>query len=308
MSSRRTGFTLVELLVVIAIIGVLVALLLPAVQAAREAANRMSCGNNLKQLGVALHNYHDTFKILPPGAFWQGATTNDGNFRGSGLVHILPFIEQDALYDQIDFVTPHVVDNFVLPGGQALRSVRIEAFRCPSDGNERDPLTRSSNYSLSAGSCKVGNNGSGSCAEHSVWSAYTNIGHDQATGKMFNRMSYSHPFVNCTDGLSNTIFAGEVRRGCSAHVDNGWNRSNNGQGLVSTVIPINYDTCDYDLGSDACKWRANWSTEFGFRSRHPGGAQFVFGDGSVRYLAETIDHLNYQALGHPSDGKVASTP
>src|SRR6188508_50287 len=94
----RRGFTLVELLVVIAIIGVLVALLLPAVQAAREAANRTQCANNLKQLGIGLHNYHDTLKILPPGALWIDMNNVTHN-RGSGLVHLLPFIEQGPLYD-----------------------------------------------------------------------------------------------------------------------------------------------------------------------------------------------------------------
>jgi len=104
---RRRGFTLVELLVVIAIIGVLVALLLPAVQAAREAARRMSCSNNLKQIGLALHNYHDSFKRFPPAGInygWCQSPANDGRklFNSNGLMMLLPFVEQNALYNQYD--------------------------------------------------------------------------------------------------------------------------------------------------------------------------------------------------------------
>ena len=105
MNSRK-AFTLVELLVVIAIIGILIALLLPAVQAAREAARRSQCTNNLKQIGIALHNYHDTFKVFPPGGLWYTNSTGNANWvrnRGSMLLHILPFVEQQSLYDAFDF-------------------------------------------------------------------------------------------------------------------------------------------------------------------------------------------------------------
>ncbi|MCA9162317.1 MAG: DUF1559 domain-containing protein, partial [Planctomycetales bacterium] len=132
---RQHAFTLVELLVVIAIIGVLVAMLLPAVQAAREAARRSSCSNNMKQLGLALHNYHDTYKALPAGAWMFNAagagstscTTGNGR-RAPWTVSILPFIEQNNIYDKVDFTKSW--DNGV---HSALRTTHIEAFKCPSD-------------------------------------------------------------------------------------------------------------------------------------------------------------------------------
>src|SRR5438477_5818986 len=109
--SRRRAFTLVELLVVIAIIGILIALLLPAVQAAREAARRAGCGNNLRQIGVALHGYENAYKHLPPGAVWINGTVN----RGPALVYLLPFIEERALFSAFDFNSLNT-DGAVLPG------------------------------------------------------------------------------------------------------------------------------------------------------------------------------------------------
>ncbi|MDP6554755.1 MAG: DUF1559 domain-containing protein, partial [Pirellulaceae bacterium] len=142
---RKTrGFTLVELLVVIAIIGILVALLLPAVQAAREAARRMSCSNNLKQIGIALHNYHDTYKTFPPDAIWWGGnrktglsrTTNNAGVSGgqrnyTWIALILPFMEQQPLHDRIDFKVPGLRQN--IGNNTELQSVVLPAFLCPSD-------------------------------------------------------------------------------------------------------------------------------------------------------------------------------
>ncbi|HOM18813.1 MAG TPA: DUF1559 domain-containing protein, partial [Thermoguttaceae bacterium] len=111
------------------------------------------------------------------------------------------------------------------------------------------------------------------------------------------------------DGLSNTIFFGEVRPQCSVHNSQGWGSSNNGQGLTATVVPINYNSCSRDaVGSDNCDKYCNWNTELGFKSRHPGGAQFLFGDGSVHFLPETIDHWTYQYLGAKADGNPAQIP
>jgi prepilin-type N-terminal cleavage/methylation domain-containing protein len=136
----RRGFTLVELLVVIAIIGILVALLLPAVQAAREAARRMSCSNNLKQISLGLHNYHDTYKTFPPDAIWYG--NPKGTQAASGdqrhftwITLLLPFIEQAPLHDAIDFRLPGL--NQLVSAGSGgpvpLQSVQLEVVTCPSD-------------------------------------------------------------------------------------------------------------------------------------------------------------------------------
>jgi len=112
---------------------------------------------------------------------------------------------------------------------------------------------------------------------------------------------------DCTDGLSNTIYFGEVRRACSVHVQAGWARSNNGNGLTSTLIPINYNSCD-NGATNGCQRPCNWNTELGFKSRHPEGAHFLMGDGSVHFLTESVDHWTFQYLGGKSDGKSVQVP
>ena len=306
----RPAFTLVELLVVIAIIGVLVALLLPAVQAARESARRMQCGNNLKQIGVALHNYHDAMQRLPPGAFWFG--TDTASYRGSIMVHLLPFIEQKSVYDAFDFST--ATDNQTYPGGgRTLASTIVKTYVCPSDTNKdlRNNLAIA-NYSASVGSTGRNDNAACPCPRWNTWASFqempvravTNTSHFSGP---FTRYPVSSRFADISDGLSNTIFFGEVRRDCSVHVNNGWVRSNNSQGLVCTVIPMNIDTCQ-DSSPDGCQRPCNWSLELGFQSRHPGGVMFLFGDGGVRFMNANIDHRNYQALGGKADGSAGILP
>lgn len=302
--ASRRGFTLVELLVVIAIIGVLVALLLPAVQAAREAARRMQCGNNLKQLGLAIHNYHDTTNRLPPGALWYET-------RGSILVHILPYIEQQTLYDKIDFKI--AVDNQVV-NGQVLGTYKIKGYNCPSDtdyiySNSTATNLVGASYAASAGAPGITNNGGCSCSAAVSWNSYALAAINMSSGP-FHRRSGIAPaenFAGVTDGLSNTIFFGETRAKCSDHARSGWAYSNNGQGLMTTVIPINTKSCD-DNATDGCKRPCNWNNEFGFKSSHPGVCGFLMGDGSVHFVSATIDHWTYQYLGTVNDGKVATLP
>src|SRR6478752_6965743 len=148
-STPRRAFTLVELLVVIAIIGVLVALLLPAVQAAREAARRTQCGNNLKQLGIAMHNYHDVAGRLPCNINrvvinlgTGGQLTNDRN-QASHLVNLLPYIEQRSLYDQINFSLHDPAFGNQIVAGQSLSTTSIKAYVCPDSNHQRaNPATR----------------------------------------------------------------------------------------------------------------------------------------------------------------------
>jgi prepilin-type processing-associated H-X9-DG protein len=121
----------------------------------------------------------------------------------------------------------------------------------------------------------------------------------------FTRIGLACKAKEITDGVSNTIFVGEVRPACSEHARAGWAMTNNGNGYCTTLIPINYDTCD-DEATDLCHRPFNWTTEVGFKSAHPGGAQFLFGDGSVHFLGEEIDHQGYQYLGAKGDGN--STP
>jgi hypothetical protein len=107
--------------------------------------------------------------------------------------------------------------------------------------------------------------------------------------------------------IANTIFVGEVRPECSAHFQNGWLEANNGQGMASTLYPINIDTCDRN-GAAGCRYFANWTNEFAFRSRHVGGAQFLLGDGAVRFISENIDHEAYNRLGAKADGLTVTVP
>lgn len=305
----RRAFTLVELLVVIAIIGILVALLLPAVQSAREASRRAQCTNNLKQIGLAIHNYHDSLNVLPPGAFWFGASTEN---RGSVLVHLLPYVEQQNVYDMFDFKnnTP-VVDSQTQPNGQLIAALRIAPYQCPSDNEKTNSAGRPCHsYAANSGSGKRTNNGSCACSTlngvtvHDVWNAYAlSPNYDYPTGPFSRYPPHQRlTFADVKDGLSSTLFFGEVRQKCSAHVQGGWIASNNANGLVGTVIPINFNTCKGPT-ANACERNCNWYVELGFKSLHPGGVNFALGDGSVNFVRQNVDHRLYQNWGSISDGQ-----
>jgi prepilin-type N-terminal cleavage/methylation domain-containing protein/prepilin-type processing-associated H-X9-DG protein len=329
-TARRFGFTLVELLVVIAIIGVLVALLLPAVQAAREAARRTKCNNNLKQIGLALHNYHDTNKAFPAGS-WTGGTSNAR--KQTMLCAILPFIEQSGLYDQIDQNAD--IQFFKLPSGFFVAGIKVPPFHCPS--NDVKPIGQDfnrlygANYAGSAGPVDLGNNPACPCPQFDFWRrTYSSPGHgkfdfhnnqdnpagffarnsiDLAVKKYYGRMAEG------VDGMSNTILCMEVRPDCSVFAASGWARVNQSNGMVNTVVPINWDTClsanlaeAQARGKDGCACANNWNMELGAKSRHPNGANFVMGDGAVKFFSQNIDHITYQLLGDKCDGMTVSPP
>jgi prepilin-type N-terminal cleavage/methylation domain-containing protein len=311
-SSR--GFTLVELLVVIAIIAILASLLIPAVQTARESGHKTTCKNNLRQIGIALNAYHTKIRKYPPGAFWKYRAANAPavDLKGSIMVHLLPYIEQQNLYDLFDFEQT-VVDTQKLPGSDKyIQSTIVETYVCPSDDHPGIYNGRAlHNYAASSGPSRHADSPYCRCPTFNSWNAFAlapySNGRDFAGP--FMRHGTSSTKAECRDGLSNTIFFGEVRPMCSAHADNGWGTSNNGQGLTSTLVPINYDSCGRDrTHPDGCRQWCNWNTELSFRSAHVGGAHFVFGDGSVHFLNEAIDHWNYQYLGDKADGEVARLP
>lgn len=299
MRSRRTGFTLVELLVVIAIIGILVALLLPAVQAAREAARRMQCGNNLKQLVLACHNYHDTYKTLPSGYLTKrtpatppiGAvgTSNNLNLWGWGAL-VMPFIEQSPLHSQLGVGNTHLQ---VASGNATLLAAMqssIPAFRCPSDvgpvtNTNRDdyPYTGSATNAL-ATSNYLGANCSFDLIANP--SAATEGAFIEDEGKAFR---------DILDGTSNVLAIGERRwrikrtngtiNTVGAGVVFGIARRNavgmRADSLGSGITQINCDAVN--------EGTTNWARR-GFSSQHPGGTQFALCDGSVRFVGETINH------------------
>jgi prepilin-type N-terminal cleavage/methylation domain-containing protein/prepilin-type processing-associated H-X9-DG protein len=293
---QRNGFTLIELLVVIAIIAILIALLLPAVQQAREAARRAQCKNNLKQIGAALHNFEERETKLPPGAVWSGSTQ-----KGSILIRILPFVDQAPLFEAYDFKQPDV-DDTLIPGTTTLAASKlIPVYVCPSDSSEEFYFGRGRhNYAASRGPTEVAINPASPC-NHSWQSlAMAPLDDPDRFAGPFTRLGKITRFRDVTDGLSNTIFFGEVVPQCSEHARNGWGKTNNGNGYCTTLIPINFDSCD-DGASDPCRRSNNWNTEAGFKSEHPGGAHFLFGDGSVHFVSETIDHQMYQYLGGKAD-------
>jgi prepilin-type processing-associated H-X9-DG protein len=323
---------------VIAIIGVLVGLLLPAVQTAREAARRSACSNNLKQIGLAVHNYASANNNeLPPGGSVQFDTYPNPakHLRGSTTMLILPFMDQQVLYDHYDmdgtepnsigFVGFNLDNDRIGGSGPLVRSSKLSVFVCGSDTNENVNLNVGKlNYAASAGAQRLsqagnpGNATSPPCpCTNPYYSYYTTGTPGSGTSGPFARgwnanrqRANTSMLSDVLDGLSTTIFFGETRPSCSNHANGGWGSSNNGCGLVSTEIPINYDSCEKDAaaataaGKDTCEARCNWNTELGFKSRHPSGAQFLMGDGAVKFLRESIEMWAYQYLGGKADGNV----
>jgi prepilin-type N-terminal cleavage/methylation domain-containing protein/prepilin-type processing-associated H-X9-DG protein len=328
VASRRAGrdlhlgFTLVELLVVIAIIGVLVALLLPAVQAAREAARRMQCGNHLKQYGVGIHNYHDTYNVFP-----INATGTAGNAipRLTWQVRVLPFMEQQAVFSGIDFN----IDQRRLPltgGGPILWGVSPPYTHCPSDPFPKvlaGPRAQC-NYGGSLGSQNVDGLNLSKCHPFKVFEQ-TMPGGNPRFGEMnpINKARVSGIFAfsavvlrmaDVTDGSSNTLMVGEVLPGCQWNNDNqagtwinSWGNLFSIGGGVSTITPINEMTpcLQSNRISDPNCTPASGDTmqyAYGFKSRHPGGAQFTLADGSVRFITQNINHTMFQFLGGRDEG------
>lgn len=272
MSSQRRAFTLVELLVVIAIIGILIALLLPAVQAAREAARRSQCTNNLKQIALGMHNYEGTFKVYPTGRLGcDGSCSPQNRSAASGFVFLLPFVEQKPLFDQM--MQYHNANTTTWPGTlpQNLRETRPDAYVCPSDTAERlkSDGNATSSYALVAGHYGP-SQGTGNNAK------------DKNTGMFLYRDSKGP--ADATDGLSNVMFVGEVADAHLGDNPNTWLMSGRHTDMLrSTENPINTPVGLGKVISSTDKKNG------AFSSKHPGGANFAFGDGSVHFLSETIE-------------------
>ncbi len=306
---RRTawsrGFTLVELLVVIAIIGVLVGLLLPAVQAAREAARRMQCTNNLKQIGLALHMHHDTHNKFPAGYIQQvsgGPAPPFVGYHDSTWVYFLfPFLEQQALYDLVDSSA-----NFGSAPSAALQQVfstTLPAMLCPSDV-EVDLLSTSRNR---ARGNYVANNGIGPMVSWWLSSAATR-GPD---GVFVGNKRYG--FRDLLDGSSNTVLVsellkvpGEDYRGMMHYTEGPFYHHNQ---TPNTNIPdtLRITKCvNIDRAPCTETYTGHTTREISAaaRSLHPGGVQALLGDGSVRFVSDSIHAQTWQWLGTPQDGNV----
>lgn len=300
----RNGFTLVELLVVIAIIGILIALLLPAVQAAREAARRSQCTNNLKQIGLALHNYVDTATVLPYG------TPGCCNVRGCNWsTMILPFAEQGALFDTFDCR----LQMRVAPNDAAAMRI-VPFYICPSDPASAEPVrdrfaTHNPSPSLALWyPASIGPTSVDGCiycdmpkAAQTDPDSYCCCSWNYGTPKhdscgVFGRHVSAVKLEHILDGTSNTIMVGESRPiECNFHVAFGDNFP-----LAPTNVPINAPFVSNNAGD----WRRNC----GYKSYHPGGANFLMADGSCHYLAETIDYRVYNGLGTKGGCEAVSIP
>jgi prepilin-type N-terminal cleavage/methylation domain-containing protein/prepilin-type processing-associated H-X9-DG protein len=308
---RRYAFTLIELLVVIAIIGILIGLLLPAIQKVREAANRAKCQNNLKQIGLAIHNFESANGFFPHGA-GVCCTPTGPNWT----VAILPFVEQGNQSNALNLTVSEGLRNPV--NASAVQRV-IPLFICPTDPASNAPImTRFAAHNASPAQalwypasmgpthmdqCPFCTSGTPSpsnfCCQGYNFGTNGNAALGIAPGTfagMFGRTTVTTIAIsNVTDGLSNTIMVGETLPGQCTFI--GVYSQN--FPLSGTSIPLNHMESAVD---------SNWFRTCGYKSLHPGGANFVMGDGSVRFVAEAIDYRTYNALGTRAGGEVALDP
>ena len=298
------GFTLTELLVVIAIVALLLVLLLPAVQSARESARRTSCGNKLKQLGVAVTAYEALQKVLPISrSQWPEPPYRDEwNTSGQGWIClVLPHLEERSLYDRLSpFFKGRFIDNQGLkhPDCVPLMQTALPVLACPSDADSAKPQTNIyqwegtpvtvTNYKGVLGDTKVGAN-YGSVWQGSLPDCHNTVG----CNGIFYRNTFQEPVViaKVRDGASNTLAIGEAvtvhdLHAAALYANGDW---------ASCNVPLNY------LPSPPRpEW---WQNVQGFRSLHPGGADFARLDGSVQFVAETIDYGLYRALSTRAGGE-----
>uniref|UniRef100_A0A7C2JX84 DUF1559 domain-containing protein n=1 Tax=Schlesneria paludicola TaxID=360056 RepID=A0A7C2JX84_9PLAN len=327
----RRGFTLIELLVVIAIIAILIALLLPAVQQAREAARRTQCRNNLKQIGLALHNYHDAFGLFPYSTTGDGNCTNTTglpqvkNHRGWAL--LLPYLDQSPLYNQFNFsysasdctylgsaaatvVVPAQTGTPVNNNDQLVSRV-LTALLCPSD--DGDPYYRgnSSAYHISAASFNSGYYGAKTSYDFSIRTGsrctlWNNLAIDQR--RLFGQESNSK-VDSMKDGSSNTVAVVETtlevydgvapRWGYSNHVGQGVDLFSTSSRKINDWLCCGWATPPFQQSNKPGRL-AEWGTP---GSTHVGGCHVLLGDGAVRFISENVDNSTRDRLARISDAQ-----
>lgn len=318
MRSKRTGFTLIELLVVLTVIGLLVALLLPAVQAAREAARRARCLSNLKQIALAMHQYHDVHGTLPPGkkaCCW-----------GTWLIFVLPQVEQQPLFDAYNFAgnnrpnLPPGFDHDLRYFGVANRTVtstRLGVYLCPSDGTNA-PLPAESN---------------GTTVWCTAQNYAANFGNTRQTqqdlpGNPFRQAPFADMgsplgdqdlrprppagLRDLIDGLSSTLLLSEVVVGQGADL-RGFSWWGDAAGFETSLVPnsrepdilAQVDFCENRPPNPPCSYRTPTRVDvYAARSRHPEGVNAALADGSVRFVRDTVDPVVWRGLGSSQGGEV----
>ena len=304
--SGRRGVNLIELLVVIAILSVLIGLLLPAVQKVREAAAQVRCRNNMRQIALATHHYHDTMQYLPYDSLINGAGYGPQTRAWSWLALLLPYLEQEALYRQANIPV-----NTLYQSREAV-AVQVPIFLCPSDSfSAQGPRDDAADlgmwnppFILAGQTNYKGVGGSNWAWGESRWrhvGANGKInGHTDGDG-LFYRSDYVYrkSFSAVTDGLSNTFMIGEAlpekSKWCS------WPYANNAVGTCA--IAPNATQVD---GQPFDPW--DWEDTYGFASRHRGGLHFAFADGSIRFIRDSIDLGMYRALATIQGREIVAAP
>lgn len=307
LSQKHRAFTLIELLVVIAIIGVLIGLLLPAVQKVREAADRLACANHLKQLALAVHNYEAAARRFPYNQFGPPYGQHKDSCAWSWLARLLPYAEQSNLYKQ-----GQIDKNTLAQSGIA--GEQIALFLCPSDDSSQGPRLDAGNLA----GFPVGQTNYKGVSGANWGDDWEGIGpffltdwrHQGANGSfdghskgdgIFYRRDFLRPLrlSDIHDGISATLMIGEdvpaLTQWCS------WPYANNATGTCA--IPPNVKT---PWGGDYPVW--NWQNNESFRSRHPGGLQFAWADGSVQFISNTIDLQIYRSLATIQGDETVSVP
>jgi prepilin-type N-terminal cleavage/methylation domain-containing protein len=311
MRLRRNAFTLIELLVVIAIIAILIALLLPAVQQAREAARRTQCKNNLKQIGLAVHNYESTYRTLPINRYgdysfpsvWGGPYENSASW--SWLASILPYVDQGPLYNAAN------IPNVTLQNSPQV-GVGVALFTCPSDSiggqSARQELSHYLRTSMQVGTTSYkGVQGANFC-----WGDWANAGTGGRSCEpwrdgdgAFSVLNWTDPkrWPDFVDGTSNTTIVGEDQYNAASPGNGnyglGFAWAHSVEAVKNCAIPINARRPDGTAYADT-----DWQGHNGFRSRHVGGCQFLLGDGAVKFLSENISLGLYRALATLKGGEV----
>ena len=329
-------FTRTSLLVVVGIVGLFVGICAQSMKAANEAARKMSCSNSLKQIGLALHTYHDTYSVFPPNGLYLTTAESNNLFvggrssRGSSLCKLTPYMISHPFYNSLDFEIAGEPWGFErqlsAPGSRGPKRVNppktrvamtfvVSAYLCASSG--LDPyLDRDQN--LAAISCYAPSMGSQRMPSYGGWceeyrgdqfgtgsTPYALTTNPNAVSGVFAKGHWAASFSDIKDGQSQVIAFGEILPNKSDYQALGWLHSY--AFPAATTSPINYPVIGIGErgfpGPGGCHHYKNRQTSDGFRSRHKGGAQFVMCDGSTQFISEDIDYLTYQRLGDRRDGQ-----